>query len=319
MRVWLVGVVLGTALVCSAPAAAQESAENKRLLQDALVEFNAGRWDEAYALFKRLNEAAPNARTLRGMGLSAFEARRYATAVTDLSAALEETRRPLSDEQRKEVQGALEQANRFVARFTLHLQPDSAEVSVDGREPQREGREVLLLDPGSHEVLVSASGYKTANRTLDVEAGDRRELSVELELEGQLPLADSSGTQAGTAPARSPGANASSGPPIMVFVAAGAAVVFAGSAVGLHFAAKGAANDVERSCQGACTAQQADAKIEDSKLELYQTLSFVGWGLAGASAVTAAVLFVLRSHDGGEQPGLALAPAGNGVAVVGRF
>src|SRR5690349_9095986 len=209
MRVWLLGLVLFTAGVRSTPAAAQESAENKRLLQDALTEFNAGRWDEAYALFKRLNAAAPNARTLRGMGLSAFEARRYATAVTDLSAALEDTRRPLSDEQRKEVQGALEQANRFVARFTLHLQPESAQVSVDGREPQREGPAVLLLDPGPHELLVTASGYKTANRTLDVEAGDRRELSVELELEGQAPLAESSGTPAGTAPVQSSEADAS--------------------------------------------------------------------------------------------------------------
>jgi hypothetical protein len=319
IRVWIVGVVLSTVALCSAPAAAQESAESKRLLQDALTEFNAGRWDEAYALFKRLNEAAPNARTLRGMGLSAFEARRYATAVTDLGAALKEKRRPLNDEQRKEVQGAIEQANRFVARFTMRLQPDDAQVSVDGREPQREGSGVLLLDPGTHEVLVSATRYKTASRTLDVEAGDRRELAVELEPEGQAPVAESSGAPAATAPAPRSSERSAGGPPIAAYVAAGAAVVFAGGAVGLHFAAKGAASDVERSCGGACTPQQADAKIDDSNLQLYQTLSFVGWGLAGASAVTAAVLFVLGEGSGPEQPAVALAPAPNGIAVAGRF
>src|SRR6478609_8057933 len=87
-------------VLAAARASAQESDESKRLLQEALTEFNAGRWDEAYALFSRLNAQDPGARTLRGMGFSAFEARRYANAVIDLQAALVEKRRPLSADQR---------------------------------------------------------------------------------------------------------------------------------------------------------------------------------------------------------------------------
>ena len=285
----------GVAAGHAEPVAAQESDESNRLLQEALTEYNAGRWDEAYTLFERMHRAGPSARTLRGMGLSAYEARRYATAVRDLGAALAETRRPLNAEQRKEVEKVLAAANGFVARFTLRLQPQDAQLAVDGREPLLEGESVLLLDPGAHELTASAQGYQSATRQLDVRAGDRREL-------GARVRRDSGG-----------------GAPIVAYVAAGAAVLFVGGAVALHFTAKGAADDVDSKCRGACTTAQADAAIDDSGLELAQTLSFVSWGLAGASAAGAALRFGRAAAHAPAERGVALGAAPGGISLSGRF
>lgn len=306
----------GVAAGHAEPVAAQESDESNRLLQEALTEYNAGRWDEAYTLFERMHRAGPSARTLRGMGLSAYEARRYATAVRDLGAALAETRRPLNAEQRKEVEKVLAAANGFVARFTLRLQPQDAQLAVDGREPLLEGESVLLLDPGAHELTASAQGYQSATRQLDVRAGDRRELGLVLQAQGSDATAAAT---VATTPDASAERDSGGGAPIVAYVAAGAAVLFVGGAVALHFTAKGAADDVDSKCRGACTTAQADAAIDDSGLELAQTLSFVSWGLAGASAAGAALLFVLAADDAPAERGVALGAAPGGISLSGRF
>src|SRR5262245_2196729 len=92
-----------------------EDAEYRQVVEEALAEFNRGNWEEAAALFERAHRLNPSARTLRGMGLTAYEARRYVDATRHLSEALTETRRPLTPAQREEVTQTLDRARRFIA------------------------------------------------------------------------------------------------------------------------------------------------------------------------------------------------------------
>src|SRR5262245_32778468 len=92
-----------------------EDAEYRSVVEEALAEFNRGNWEEAAALFERAHRLNPSARTLRGMGLTAYEARRYVDATRHLSEALTETRRPLTPAQREEVTQTLDRARRFIA------------------------------------------------------------------------------------------------------------------------------------------------------------------------------------------------------------
>jgi tetratricopeptide (TPR) repeat protein len=80
-------------------------ARYRSTLKDALAEYDANHFEEARVLFRRAHEINPNARTLRGIGMASFELRDYVAAVRTLSAALVETRKPLSAEQRTHAQG----------------------------------------------------------------------------------------------------------------------------------------------------------------------------------------------------------------------
>jgi hypothetical protein len=67
---WLCALAVG--LGCAAlPARAQQQAASERdydaVVLDATREFDAGRFEEARALFVRANELRPSARTLRGL------------------------------------------------------------------------------------------------------------------------------------------------------------------------------------------------------------------------------------------------------------
>lgn len=155
------------------------SAEYQDTLREALVEFKRGNWVEARALFERAHEINPSARTLRAIGMTAFEEKQYVTAFTTLAASLEDPRKPLSDAQRVEAQDVMRRADGFIARYTLELSPSDASLRVDaGDAVLVEG--TLLLDPGAHELLVSAQGFQSTQRRISAQPGEAASLRVEL-------------------------------------------------------------------------------------------------------------------------------------------
>jgi len=78
---------------------------------------NDGRWQEARALFQQAHEEYPNARTLRGIGMAAFEMRDYVGAYRALMQALASEERPLTRRQRRATQALLEETRAFIGRF----------------------------------------------------------------------------------------------------------------------------------------------------------------------------------------------------------
>ena len=132
------------------------------LIGDAVAEYDAGRYEEARALFRLAHEKAPSARTLRGIGMASFEMRDYVEATRALSASLRDQRRPLTADQRKHAQALLARAETFVGQFALKLSPASLSVFVDGRPAVLEGDGSLLLALGRHEIRHAA---RLAHRT----------------------------------------------------------------------------------------------------------------------------------------------------------
>lgn len=185
----VVSGVLGTSRLCVSSAAAQrgreqageQSPEYRRLVQQALDEFQRGNWDEAAGLFAQAHTLSPSARTLRGMGLAAFEGRRYVDALRDLRAALESTVNPLTAEQRAEVSETVSRAEHYVAQLELSVTPADAEVRVNGVVvPDQGGTRALVVDPGLIEVRASAPGYEPEARELRMVSGARQTVAVQL-------------------------------------------------------------------------------------------------------------------------------------------
>src|SRR5262245_28844317 len=105
-----------------APTRAQAS-EYDDLVLRALTAYDAGRWDEARGLFERAHAIDPTARTLRTIGMAAFNQGDLIAALQNLEGALVDPRKPLTDDQRAHVLGLIDRANRQVGRYRLRLQP----------------------------------------------------------------------------------------------------------------------------------------------------------------------------------------------------
>ena len=179
MRPWpsrkaaLAAVLLCTLLTC--PVSAQND-EYDSVIRNALQEYEAGRFDEATALFQQAHALLPSARTHRGLGMAYFEARRYSLAVVHLKASLADKRRSLNARQRASATEVLRQAETFVARIQLELDPADATIEVDGHEGDFDGT-VLLLDVGRHELITRAPGYQEDRRILEARAASTETLA----------------------------------------------------------------------------------------------------------------------------------------------
>lgn len=130
-------------------------AEVRSLLESAVAEYDAARYPEALALFRRAHELGPTARTWRSIGMAAFESGLYVAALRALRAALTEIERPLTAAMRAHVQRLIERTEVFVATLDVDVSPPDAAFLVDGAPPVREDDGSLLLDQGRHSISIA--------------------------------------------------------------------------------------------------------------------------------------------------------------------
>jgi tetratricopeptide (TPR) repeat protein len=266
----------------AAPAPAQAS-EYDDLVLRALTAYDAGRWDEARGLFERAHALDPTARTLRTIGMAAFNQGDLVAALQNLEAALVDSRKPLTDEQRTHVLGLIERANRQVGRYRLRLQPAGAALLVDGKPPALVGSDEVVMLSGHHELRLSADGYAPQARALDVQAQDRAPLEWSLaQPAGAVPEQTAGATQPGpvggdTASVH-PGGSAW---PWVAFSIGAAGLITSGVTFGLALHDKSALDK-------ACDDRHCPPSEHDT-ISRYDTLRVVsgvtlGVGLAGAAA-----------------------------------
>src|SRR4051812_29978765 len=114
-------------LLLTAATVRAEDAKYDSLVRGALAEYDAGRYEEATALFNQAHALSPNARTHRGLGLTYFELRKYVASAEHLRAALaEEKLRPLTAAQRASAETVLQQAEGFIAHVKISFEPANA-------------------------------------------------------------------------------------------------------------------------------------------------------------------------------------------------
>jgi tetratricopeptide (TPR) repeat protein len=141
------------------------------LVDSGLAESAAGRFAEARAKFTQAHALYPNARTLRVIGMVAFELRDYVDAVRHLDAALVEPRRALDAQQRFQVSDLLNQARGFVARYSTSELPQGTTLVVDARPATLEAGGTLLLSIGDHRIVARHQG-RTVETTITVRGGE---------------------------------------------------------------------------------------------------------------------------------------------------
>jgi len=315
----LLAVSCAVLLVCVTASA--EDDPYQRAITEGVAEFRRGNYDEAQALFRKAHKLDPNARTLRGMGMTAFEQRRYVEALGLLEQALAHQKKPLTGKQRAQISGLLERCRSFIARFELQLDPTDARLTVDSRPAVLEG-DTLLLNPGEHEVVARAEGYMVLERRVLASGGETGRLALRLELEAASEGAAVKGEDRveateqpagpfpppeGVDPAAEPG---SGGNRIWTWVAAGGAVVFAGTAGLFWTLANSEYAEAKERCEqiGCPTGQPVDQVVENTDLETFETLTTTSLILSGTALVAAGVLFFV-------EPGMTEDPDANDAPV----
>jgi hypothetical protein len=310
--------------------AADESAY-RATVDEAVREFSAGRFEEARALFRRAHELSPNARTLRGLGMTAFELRAYVQAIRELKAALDDQRKPLEGDLRAKVEALLLKARKFVGVVRLELEPANASVLIDGKPPTFEANGSLLLDAGTHVISATAPEHKATNVRVLVEGDTEQTVRVPLESTAfqQSMIAPIDAEQVARekeqqeTPVAAPpaqvepdsGLSTTQTWAIGTLIGAGA---FGATAAIFWFLGDGQYKDLEDGCAPGCS----DAQIDDSGVKTSDLLTNVFLGLGAASLAASGVLFVVSASDSGESGDAASAQVRIGplgASVSGSF
>jgi hypothetical protein len=311
LRIILALLLLG--LCPASPTLAQDSAEYASVIKQAVAEFDAGSWLEARILFQRAHALNPNARTWRSLGLTAFELRRYVDAVAELEASLVDTRKALSEKQRKEVQELLLRAREFIAVYKVNVAPQEAQVEVDG-EPVTLTDGQLFLDPGTHTVVVRAPGYVEEKKELQINEPRREQLTIELRVAGAPETEASATASAPEAPVEQ-----EQTPPkrrrVWTWVLGGTAVAAGLVGAGLGVGALNKNGEYEDKDCGS-SPECSDLKSSGQALQLGANVSF---GVAGALLAGSVIAWFLEGRSSEHAPKTALYLTPWSAGVRGRF
>lgn len=251
----------------------------------ALIEYQGGRWAEANVLFARAHALFPNARTLRGMGMCAFEMRDYVTAIVAIDQSLVHEVRPLEPQQRVELERTLAQSLEFVGRLALVVEPADASITIDGIAPtMRDG--VALVNPGSHDVRAESGDLPPEERRVRVDAGATVQMRIVLRPAPVATVVAPLPVRVRPHPVRLPSA-----------IAYGAGGVGLGLFAGFGIRALVLDGKYEDGClaRGTCTDAQLDRVTRSTRV------ADVGLGLAIAGTATGLLLQLLHTERPADQ------------------
>lgn len=270
----------------------------------------------AEASFQRAHALQPSARTLRGLAAVALEAERYAEADRLLRAALADSRKPLTPEQRKEAEQTLTRLKVEVARVFVLTSPDDAVLTIDGAPVVREPDGALVLTPGTHALGVSAPGHLPHEERIALAGGSVLTLRPMLRaVVSEPPVA------ASVAPIVTPNEDAPVPPPTgetsprrrWAWPTIGVASAIAGGGVALLALARREAARVEDAASGShWTARHERAQTRAPRY----LAAGVALGAVGLSGLALGSWLLWKGERRDAQVGLSVAPRGASLGGV---
>ena len=203
---------------------------------------------------------------------------------------------------------ALEDAQASMAALRKKLGQLRIECALAGTEVSLDGRSLgqtplpgaVWATPGRHQLTATHSGAPIVVENPEVKAGTLQTIVVPMS-QATLP-ASAAPSQLGAAAVKAQAREASQVEPgwwlgrKWTWVAAGSAVVLAGSVAVVGGLAQSRFNDLKKSCGSASPDRAGCIESDINSLQTRMTTANVLWGLAGAAAVTAGVLFFVEDH-----------------------
>jgi hypothetical protein len=129
-------------------------------------------------------ELAPTYRTAAGLGQVELELEQYADAALHLAYCLRHYPADADPGARSHVEEGLEQARAHVGALRVRVSVEGAEVRVDGASIGKSPLEGLVfVKPGSHVIVASHEGYRSAEETVDAPVRATRDVTLSLTTE----------------------------------------------------------------------------------------------------------------------------------------
>ncbi|MDX2014226.1 MAG: PEGA domain-containing protein [Myxococcaceae bacterium] len=200
-------------------------------------------------------------------------------------------------------------------QLMVFADPPTAIIEVDGKVLGNSPASVELT-AGNHKLSVRAEGFEPTERAFVMQTSRATEMTINLrpmaakpmdppppppplvdapkkdepKVAALTPTKDVTGTSSGATDVTKPAEPAHKGGRLWTWVAGGAAVAAAGAGVGMGFAAQEAAGRTANPPPGVTPAQQA------ANAQGLATGANVAYGVAGAAAVAAVVLFFIEGR-----------------------
>ena len=288
-RIWVGIVFLFVAVGYGGGALASPEAD--ALTDGARSDFAAARYAGALDKFLRAHALNGEPKLLWNAAACERKLGHNGKAIRYLERYLE-TAPDLSEQERAEVEDTINAVGRYVALASIESDPAGARVYVDEEVAGVTPLDGVLLDPGTHEIVLELEGYGTLKREVSVAGGDDPTWT--------FSFVQGDGTAGEGAPI----------PPIAL-MAGGAAVATVGAILlGVSIADFGT---FEEECAPSCD----PAAWESS--ESMNTAGTVLLALGGASAVAGLTWALWPAADEPDAASVWLAPLPGGIAVGGRW
>ena len=211
--------------------------------------------------------------------------------------------------------------DRGLQQVLVFADPATATIEIDGK-PLGASPASTELTPGPHKLVARAEGYTPIERSFTMSAVRSQEVTINLAAVGETPpvgdapkkddglkqpsnasLAEPApatpapaGAPAEAVVAKKPPPAKTGGKRLFTWVAAGGAVVAGGVGAGLGVMAGGAATELHcASCAATRDRTQTDALV--SKANSMALGANVSYGVAGAAALTAVILFFVEGRN----------------------
>jgi len=173
---------LAAAVVAPRAAHAQSSGvdEGRTRFTRGIDLYKEGNFHAALAEFRAAYAAAPSFRIHYNLGQTLYQLQDYAGAVRAFEQYLREGGDKVEPERKKEVDADLEKLRPRVAQIVFVVNVPAAEVSIDEEPRGKVQKDPMLVSAGRRRISVTASGYQTETRVLDIAGTQRLELTFEL-------------------------------------------------------------------------------------------------------------------------------------------
>lgn len=302
------------------PGGAPTTAPTEDKMAEARQRYNRGlqlyseaNYDAARVEFERAYQLAPSYKILYNIGLAYEQLGDYVQALTILERYLQQGGNEITDERRNEVIKELAQLKPRIARVTLRVSVDKAEVfvddtcSVDARTtftncgPLEGDNRVVLMNPGRRRITVRRDGYYPENTVITVAGSDVIEHTITLK---PVPVAPKEKKK-----------NPWVIPTIVGWGVTAAGLITAGVAGGL---ALGAEND-KQAATDQFGAQRSNLDEERDKVKTLALVSDVAWVSSAVVAGVSAYFTIRMLGWKGESGDVNVQVGANRIGIGGHF
>lgn len=305
----------------AAPRSGEDASE--QTLRAALEAYERGDLELANTLLERVHIEQPSARTLRGLGIVAFQQGRYADALVLLEQSLIHPDKPLDAELRANVQQLIALSRTHLGELTLRVTPDDAQLFVDGRATVYASGMRLTVAVGAHELSLRREGYEPKNLSIAIAAAG--ELSLDVVLSKAQPTVATRPAAHTPSDAARVGADAGSSSQQLLptsakrtrvllwsgYAASALAVLAFGGAIAAAAVAGHRVGQIEAACGdlpgGQCTTADVERRENEKNLPRLGRIATSGLIVGGAAVAAGTTLLVLAYRS----------PSRAGTALLG--